>query len=150
MTVDRTLTGRRMRADVGSLSQPPLRDFVEVFQRPELGAGRQTFLHVIERAFDLTLRLRPTRTIGHRPESIVHREGQKAAAVDRLIIFPPIDDDLHVVIQTCGRNAFFSLVPLASSKSMTPCSSSPLSDSRRATDRASTWLPTGNRTNWRA
>jgi hypothetical protein len=51
----------------------------------------------------MILGLRPTRAAGDRPEAIMRGEGQESGVVDRLAVFVPGHDDLHVVVQAGGR-----------------------------------------------
>src|SRR5260370_24257044 len=72
----------------------------------ERATVEQVRLDVPEWAFDLTLRLRPPRSAGHRPEGVVSRKGQEARVVNRLLSIIPADDDLHVVVETfCSKPA---------------------------------------------
>src|SRR5262249_4234917 len=88
------------------LRQPCLGDKgVQVGERREGARVEQVCDDVEEGFFDLALRLWPPRPAGPWTITIVEGKGEKARVVDRLLAVPPLDDDLHVVVETDGRRA---------------------------------------------
>ena len=73
-----------------------------MLQRAEAAAVEQVRFHIVERPFHFAFRLWPPRPAGPRPVAIVRGEGQEAGVVDRLVVLPARDDDLHVVVQAGG------------------------------------------------
>jgi len=91
-----------MSPRVGDVFQPPLRDFVQVFQRAERAAVEQVLFHVVERPFHFPLRLTPPRPAGPRPVTVVRGECQEPRVVHRLVAVVAGHHDLHVVVQARG------------------------------------------------
>ena len=71
----------------------------------EAATVEQARFHVVERSLDFAFRLRPPRTASPRPVAVVRGERQEARVVDRLLVFPPRHDHLHVVVQARRRQA---------------------------------------------